>query len=94
MTKWSATLVAIHVIVLLLLLINTYLFLIKQKRYKVFYICLFYAISIAIMVLRVVYFSLVLIYLNEWQNHESLCPYRSLNNVDNFSVYCDLALGV
>ena len=55
---------------------------------------LFYAVSIAIMALRTAYFSLVLAYLSEWQNHQSLCPYRSLNNVDNFSVYCDLALGV
>ena len=94
MAKWSTTLVAIHVLVLLLLFINTYLFLIRQKRYKVFYMSLFYAVSIAIMVLRTAYFSLVLAYLSEWQNHQSLCPYRSLNNVDNFSVYCDLALGV
>ena len=46
------------------------------------------------MVFRVSYFVLVMVYLKDWEHHQTRCPYRSLNNVDNFSVYCDLVLGI
>ena len=51
-------------------------------------------ISISIMVFRVSYFVLVMVYLKDWEHHQTRCPYRSLNNVDKFSVYCDLVLGI
>ena len=51
-------------------------------------------ISIAIVVLRIAYFILILVYLYYWEGHQTQCPYRSLNNIDNFAAYFDLILGI
>ena len=86
--------IALDTITLIALCYNTVKFLLFQKRYKVMYISLFYALSIIIMMLRVAYFILILVYLNEWEGDEKRCPYRNLNNVDNYCVYFDLILGI
>ena len=93
-SKWAGALILIHTLVLALLIYNTIQFLARQRRYKIVYLSLFYLISISIMALRVAYFVLVVLYLSEWANDTTMCPRRRLNNVDNISVYCDLALGI
>ena len=62
--------IALDTITLIALCYNTVKFLLFQKRYKVMYISLFYALSIVIMMLRVAYFILILVYLNEWEGDE------------------------
>ena len=64
--KWCGVLITVNAFTLILLCFNTVQFLIRQRRYKVLYLSLFYAISITIMTLRVLYFSIILVYLRDW----------------------------
>ena len=86
--------ITVNAVTLIFLFYNTVQFLIRQQRYKVLYLSLFYAISITIITLRVLYFSVILVYLRAWNRNQKLCPYRSLNNIDNFAAYFDLTLGI
>ena len=75
------------------LLHNLWKYVIKQKRYKTFHITFFYVLSFTVITLRATFFSMVLKFLIQ-VNDEELLPPGKIEDVDNFTTYFELILGI
>ena len=94
MVVWILVLLLLYMLVFALLIYNIIQYLFRQGRFKTFHIGFFYSISICIVLMRIAYFSMVLIYLIQWKSDKMLCPYLNLNVIDDYGVYLELILGI
>ena len=84
---------SIYAVLLVFLLHNLWKYVIKQKRYKTFHITFFYILSFTVIIFRVTFFSLVLQFLIQ-VNGKQLTPPVKIDDVDNFTTYFELILGM
>ena len=82
-----------YLVLLSILCYNLYAFIIGQKRYKVFHLSFFYALSFIILVSRIVFFAIILEFLSRQRPPGEEVPHR-IDILDNFAIFFELALGI
>ena len=82
-----------YLVLLVILCYNLFAFIMGQKRYKVFHLSFFYALSFIILVLRIVFFAIILNFLSKQYPPCKDVPYI-IDIVDSFAIFFELALGI
>ena len=82
-----------YLVLLLILCYNLFAFIIGQKRYKVFHLSFFYALSFIILVSRIVFFAIILDFLS-WQKPACTHVPNKIDVVDSFAIFFELGLGI
>ena len=80
----------VYLLILMALIYNVVIYLVKQGRYKVFLVSVFYASSIAVIVARMVYFSAILY---QFYSSPLVRMFELINNSFFVSTYFKIIMG-